>query len=184
VVIEAAPATATNRTTATFRFAAPGVRAPSFRCAVDRGAMTACSSPWTRTNLAEGSHTFRVQLAGPGRRLLASASHRWTVDLTPPVAVISGGPSGDTDDPTPTFAFSLDSPADLAECRITTSSEMPPLQRCASPYTAPALRGGAATFELRVRDAAGNDLTLTRAFTVVAPGSAPRTGDREPSPRS
>lgn len=184
VVIESAPPPETNRTTATFRFAAPGVRAPLFRCAIDRGAATACTSPWTRQNLAEGKHTFRVQLVGPGRRALASSEQRWIVDVTPPVAAITGGPRGAVDSSSAIFSFTLGSSDDLAECRVLTSSEMPPLRPCTSPYTAASLRGGPATFELRVRDRAGNDLTLTRAFTVGAPGDGALGASAGGAPRS
>lgn len=184
VVIESAPPPETNRTTATFRFTAPGVHAPSFRCSIDRGAATACASPWTRQNLGEGKHTFRVQLVGPGRRALAKAELRWTVDVTPPAAAITGGPQGTVDSTSAIFSFTLGSSDDLAECRVLTSSEMPPLRPCLSPYTAAALRSGPATFELRVRDRAGNDLTLTRAFTVGAPGGGALGASDRGAPRS
>ncbi len=172
VVIENAPPPETNRTTATFRFSAPGARAPAFRCSIGRRAPTPCTSPWTRKNLPEGKHTFRVQLVGPGRRALASSERHWIVDVTPPTAAITGGPQGAVDSTSAIFSFTLSSSDDLAECRVLTSSEMPPLRPCASPYTATSLHSGPATFELRVRDRAGNDLTLTRAFTVGAPGGA------------
>lgn len=188
MVIEEGPSGSSNRTTATFRFGAPGAPGARFRCAMDRGQLTACSSPWTRSRITEGEHVFRVERidrpgspgspGGPGRAARQrrpraapaarpSAQRRFTIDLTPPAAAILGGPQGPTDHPTPSFVFSVGEPGSLAECRVTTSSEMPPMRPCSSPYVAAPLREGPASFELRVRDLAGNAVLLVRSFSVV-----------------
>ena len=62
----------------------------------------------TSTSLSDSSHTFEVRATDPAGNTdptpgLARASR---VDTVPPNTTITGGPSGATNDPTPTFTFS------------------------------------------------------------------------------
>ncbi|MGH2385396.1 MAG: S-layer homology domain-containing protein [Candidatus Limnocylindria bacterium] len=60
VTIQSGPPTSTTSNSARFTFT--GTNSPtSFRCALDGGSFTACTSPKTHTDLALGSHTFEVQ---------------------------------------------------------------------------------------------------------------------------
>lgn len=70
-----------------------GAKQAAFSCSVD-GASRSCgtSQPLALTGVSAGSHTVAVQASGVG-----SASFTWLVDLTPPVATLSG----------PTAAFSV-----------------------------------------------------------------------------
>jgi len=79
--IVSAPASSTNATDATFVFTSPDAGV-SFTCTRD-GLTEACTSPWTYSSLAEGSHSFSVQ-AEDGVSTSEPAPWTWTVDLTSP----------------------------------------------------------------------------------------------------
>jgi hypothetical protein len=93
-------------------------------------------------------------------------------DDTIPNTTIDSGPTGLTNDNTPTFTFSSDDPTATFTCRVfTTGSPSGTPASCASPYTvSPALADGNRTLEVTATDAAGNvDATpATRSFTVDA----------------
>ncbi len=75
--ITGGPSGSVTSTSATFTFSA-SPSASSFRCALDGGSFTTCTSPKTYTNLSVGSHFFDVQglnAAGAG----APARRTWTV---------------------------------------------------------------------------------------------------------
>ncbi len=88
-----------------------------------------------------------------------------------PDTTITAGPSGPTNDATPTFGFSASEAGSSFECRVDTAAFAP----CSSPYITAALADGAHTFEVRAADAAGHvDQTpATRAFAVDT--AAPQT---------
>jgi Ca2+-binding RTX toxin-like protein len=80
-----------------------------------------------------------------------------------PTTTISDGPSGSTNDPTPTFSFSSQ-PGTSFECKLDSGPYAP----CASPITLPYLADGSHTFSVRAKNSAGNvDPTpASRTFTV------------------
>ena len=83
-------------------------------------------------------------------------------DTTTPVAAFDAGPSGLTNDATPSFSFSADEPASF-ECRVDGAA----LADCSSPHTTAALGDGSHTFDVRAIDMAGNiGAVATRAFAV------------------
>jgi hypothetical protein len=89
-------------------------------------------------------------------------------DLVAPDTTIDSGPSGLTNDATPTFAFSSEAGATF-ECKVDAGS----FATCTSPFTAASLVDGSHTFSVRATDAAANTdaSPATRNFTVdtVAP---------------
>ena len=80
-----------------------------------------------------------------------------------PTTAITGGPSAQTNDPTPTFTFSSQ-PGTSFECRLDSGSYVP----CSSPSTTSHLADGSHTFSVRAKNAAGSvDPTpASRTFTV------------------
>ena len=74
-------------------------------------------------------------------------------DTTPPETTIDSGPEGDTDDSTPTFAFSSSERGSAFECRVDSGS----WRDCASPWIVGALSNGSHTVSVRATDPAGND---------------------------
>ncbi len=114
---------------------------------------------------------------GPLPNLLAALTG---FDFTAPTVSVSGGPSGPTADPTPTFEFTASEAGSAFECRVDVAA----FSSCDSPYTPPALGDGVHTFEVKATDTALNpgDPTV-RPFTVdtIAPvasiaASPPVTG--------
>jgi hypothetical protein len=161
--IDSGPSGPTNDATPTFSFSSsePG----SFECRIDSGSYGACSSPNTITSLADGSHTFDVRaidvygLADP-----TPASRTFTVDTVPPDTTIGGGPTGASNDPTPTFSFTSSQPGSSFECKVDSGS----YAACSSPNTTAYLADGPHTFSVLATAPAGNpDPTpATRSFTV------------------
>jgi hypothetical protein len=175
--ITATPAALSNSTSATFGFAGSDDVSPQsaivFQCRLDSqapGAFAACSSPRNYSGLSQGSHTFEVRATdAAGNTDATPASYTWTVDTVAPQATITSGPSGLTNDSTPTFGFSSEAGASF-QCRVDTAA----FAACSSPHTTGALSDGAHTFEVRVTDAAGNTgAAASRAFTVDT--AAPQT---------
>ncbi|HKI66572.1 MAG TPA: N,N-dimethylformamidase beta subunit family domain-containing protein, partial [Solirubrobacterales bacterium] len=142
----------------------------------DPEAWSACTSPLSYTELADGSHKFEVRAVDQAGNADGSpASYEWTVDTTPPALSIDSGPEGLTVDPTPTFTFAY-SPAsgDTLECSIDTGeAAYGPCSGANSHSPAEALANGPHTFRVRAGDEAGNESVATREFEVDA--TAPDT---------
>src|SRR6185295_3175742 len=100
----------------------------------------------------------------PAGQGLTRSLTTFAADLTPPETTVSSGPSGLTNDPTPTFTFSSSESSSSFECKIGSEA----YAACRSPHTAIHLTDGSYTFSVRAIDRAGNvDPTpATRAFTV------------------
>ena len=87
-------------------------------------------------------------------------------DTVAPNVMIIAGPSGLTNDSTPTFEFvNADNTAVVMECRIAPSAFFAACSESPASFTA-ALSSGNYTFIVRVTDAAGNQATASRAFEV------------------
>jgi hypothetical protein len=165
--ITSGPTTVTKDPAPAFSFASdqPG----TFECRVDQQPFADCVSPHTSAALADGDHTFQVRaIDQAGNADPTPASHSFTVDTRAPETTITTGPSGPTDDSTPTYGFAADTPATF-ECRV----DGRPFAPCSSPYTTPELSAGdqgAHTFAVRATDVAGNtDPTpATRSIVVTA----------------
>lgn len=185
--IDSGPTGLTNDRTPTFGFTSD---APGVECSVDQGSPSygSCSRTTSHTTgtLADGSYTFRVRVAdAAGNEAVATRS--FTVDATPPPVSIGSGPSGLTNDATPSFGFTAEVGATV-ECSIDQGS--PSYAVCTSPYTpAVPLSDGSYTFRVRATDAAGNQASDSQAFSVDATppslsidsGPAGLTNDRTPS---
>ncbi len=165
--IDSGPEGATNDTTPTFGFESPDEGA-TFECRVDAGAFAPCSSPHTTGSLAEGAHTFDVRATDAADNTDPTpATRSFTVDTGPPDTSITTGPTGPTNDSTPTFGFSSPDGGATFECRFDSES----FSSCssASSHTPSSpLSDGSHTFYVRATDEAGNaDPTpATRSFNV------------------
>ena len=119
-----------------------------------------------------------------------------SVEVIPPQTTIEAGPSGGTNDPTPTFAFSSSEAGSSFQCKLDAGA----YAACSSPRTTAHLADGPHTFSVRATDPAGNvDPTpATRTFTVktaavsvsgstlvvtAAPGAKDNLRISRPSPR-
>jgi len=165
VSVDSGPSGPTSDTTPSFGFTASG-DATTVECSIDQGAAAyaPCASPYAPgAPLADGSYTFRVRATDPAGNQ-ATDTRSFTVDATPPSLSIDSGPTGLTNDRTPTFGFSTD--ASRVECSVDQGS--PSYASCSSPYTSSALSDGSYTFHVRATDAVGNQTVASRSFSVDA----------------
>jgi Bacterial Ig-like domain len=123
----------------------------------------------------------------------AEASVTYVEDSIPPVPSVDGGPSGLTNDRTPTFSFSATDPSPPInfECSIDTGT--PNFGSCSGPgdthTPSSPLSDGPYTFRVKATDAAGNSAEATRSFQVdatppsvsVESGPSGVTDDQQPT---
>jgi Big-like domain-containing protein len=106
-------------------------------------------------------------------------------DTSAPNTTISSGPTGPTNDATPTFAFDSDESGATFTCRVDSDA----WAECTSPWTTSTLADGAHSVSVRATDAAGHTEAAppTRSFTVdtvsphttiTSPPPATSTSDR------
>ena len=155
----------------------------SFECRRDSGSWTGCASPQTYSSLAEGAHSFEVRaLDTAGNADGSPAEFGWTVDTTPPAVGIDSGPAGLTNDATPTFAFHAGEAGAAVECSIDTGTpDFGPCTEEGSETPEGPLSDGPHTFRVRSTDAAGNQATATRDFTLDATSPETTLGAHPPS---
>ena len=145
--------------------------AVAYECRVDDKPFAACESPETTAPLSDGQHAFELRaIDGGGNVDPTPASRTFTVDTEALVTGITAGPSGLTNDATPTFSFATSDPDSTFECKVSGGFEP-----CTSPYTPAALTDGEHTFRVRATDSVGNveSPPVGRTFTVDT--SAPDT---------
>ena len=98
------------------------------------------------------------------RGVAVDGHHVYWTHSPPPDTTVYAGPSGVTNDPTPTFAFYSSDGGSSFECKLDRGA----YSACASPKRMGHLADGPHTFYVRAKDAAGNlDPTpASRSFTV------------------
>jgi MYXO-CTERM domain-containing protein len=100
------PDNPTNQATATFAFSANEANG-RFECKLDGAAFTTCTSPFTYSNLSEGTHTFQVRVRdAAGNTDATPATHTWLIDLAAPAAPVITSPRNGliVDDDTPVIS--------------------------------------------------------------------------------
>ncbi|MBA3538838.1 MAG: hypothetical protein H0T79_04360, partial [Deltaproteobacteria bacterium] len=165
VTITAAPSSLTNDATPSVSFTFAGAPS-SVQCRVDAGTFTTCTSPFTSPALADGTHTITVRVTDAATNT-ASAAVTFDLDATAPVITITSAPPAQTNDSTPSVAFTIGGAPVLIECQVDSGG----FAACTSPFTAPTLADGAHTIAIRATDMATNVSTVPVSFTVdtVAP---------------
>ncbi len=187
--VTSGPSGPTNDSTPMFEFSATEAGS-TFECRVAGAtAFTPCASPHTTAALPDGPRTFEVRATDAAFNTGPPATRAFTIDTVLPSVSISGGPSGRTSDPTPTFVFSSSEAGASFECRVGTALEPGRFAACSSPYAAVEQAAGERLFEVRATDTAGNTgPSASRAFVIDAPRAgvvrAPETSDLMTSPFS
>ena len=166
-----------------WRFTTPA-GATSLQCTLRRGTTIVhgpvnCSGSYTRSlkNLPDGQYTLTV-VAFDAVGNFSSASSSYTIDrVAPAVPVISGGPTGLTNDATPTWTISPVAGATL-RCTVLDDNDDAVVgpSTCTSPYTANllGLPDGTYTFSVVSTDALGNESAPDTA-TIELDTTAPQT---------
>jgi hypothetical protein len=179
---------ATNEATPTFTFVA-SEEGSSFECRLDEASFQPCSSPHTTEPLPDGPHVFEVRaIDADENRDPSPASRDFTVDTEAPQTQIDAGPSGLTNDTSPTFEFSANDHGASFECRL----DSDPFGPCSGPgdshTPAGELADGPHTFEVRAIDQAANtdpspaSRTFTLDTTATPPGAPQITATDPDSP--
>lgn len=162
--IDSGPPATTPNPTAVFTFSSDPAGA-GFECSLDGGAFVQCTSPRSVGPLSLGTHTFAVRARTDDNSVDLTPATR-TVTIVPPETTIAAGPSGSTEDTTPTFSFFSDLASAGFECAVDGSAFAP----CSTPKTLAELAEGPHSFEVRAVSAAGPDPSpAIRAFTVDLP---------------
>ncbi|HVE92101.1 MAG TPA: kelch repeat-containing protein [Actinomycetota bacterium] len=165
------PPAAASSTSATFEFEADEAGS-TFRCSLDGGVFTSCTSPRYYTGLTQGAHTFQVRATdSAGNVDSAPAAASWTVDTVAPNTSISSGPSGTVSSATATFAFTSTETGTYFMCSLDAQAFEP----CTSPAVYPELSEGSHTFRVRASDAAGNSDASPASRTWTVDTVAPET---------
>lgn len=165
--IDTKPDAVTNSTSASFAFSGGtdnggGSGLAGYQCKLDSGSYADCSSPKSYSGLSEGSHAFSVRSVDNAGNTGTATEYAWTVDLSNPEVTLNG-PSGLTNDATPTFTFSASEKNASFECSLNEEA----FEECTSPVTLATLVDGMYSFRVRARDIGGNLSTpASRSFTV------------------
>ena len=161
MTITGGPSGLTNNNVPTFTFTTGGSPTTT-QCRLNGAAWVPCVGSFTPPALADGSYTFDVQVIDAANNS-AIASRAFTVDATPPTVTITGGPSGTTNNNTPTFTFTSGGNPTTVQCRFDSNAYV----ACSASFTPSApLPDGAHEFDVQAIDAAGNQATATRSFTI------------------
>jgi hypothetical protein len=168
-IIDSAPPSPTSSTSGSVAFhsSLPG---STFTCKVDTAAATACTSPLSLSNLAQGSHTVTVTATANGKSDPTPATATWVVDTTGPAA--PGGLSATSTSSSVTLSWSAASdPSGIAGYDVVRDGT----QIGSVPgNTTSFFDGGVAPnttyqYQVRARDGAGNPSPLSTALPVTTP---------------
>ncbi len=177
-VISANPPVLDNSAAGSFSFNA-NEAVTGYQCKLDGGAFAACSSPYSYSGLADGSHTFSVKaiadLAGNGG---STNTYGWTIDTAAPDTSLTSTPVSLSTVANPSFSLSSTEPGSF-ECKLDGGAFAP----CLSPMTYSGVADGLHTFQARAKDAAGNvDPTpASYAWTIDATPPDTSIGPSEPA---
>jgi hypothetical protein len=177
------PTGATRDTTPTFTFR-PSQYGAESSCEIDRGPVVPCRRTFTTEPLTPGQHSIRVASSRFGTEGPAVA-RVFTVDPNALDTLITSGPSGPTNDTTPTFTFVAPGGGTSFTCSLDAAIASP----CSAPFTVPAaLADGPHAFTVKAN---GDDIGDSRSFTVdtapprttitSGPGEGAATGSTRPT---
>ena len=164
----------------------------TLQCRRDGAAWASCGSPQDYSGLADGPHSFEARAIDNAANTGAADSFEWTVDTTPPAPGIDSGPTGLTNDSTPTFTFHPGEEGATVQCSLDEgTADFGPCTDAGSYTPESPLPDGPWTFRVRATDEAGNSATATRDFEVdtaspqapVLSGTTPASPANENQPK-
>ncbi len=173
-IIDSAPASPTNATTASVAFHS-SITPATFTCSVDGAAASACSSPLNLSGLAVGSHTVTVTAKANGQTDPSPAAAKWTIDTTapaPPSGLLANATSssvtlswGAASDPSGIGGYDV-----LRDGTVIASTQ----GNTTSYFDGTVAPSTTYQYQVVARDGAGNPSPPGTALTVNTPaGSAP-----------
>ena len=145
----------------------------TFQCRLDGAAVfTPCSTPMSYSNLASGSHTFRVRAIDAAGNVDGSpAVYTWSIDTSAPNTTITGTPGTSTSSTSATFTFSANQANSTFQCSLDGAGFSP----CASPVTYSDLTQGNHNFRVQATDPAGNTDPTPASFSWTVDTVVPDT---------
>ncbi len=171
---------AINDPTPTYGLAAD--EAATFEYRVDSGSFQPCPATCTVNLIPDGLHTLAFRATDqdpPSTADPTPATRSVRIDTASPQTSITGGPSGPTNDSTPTFRFASNEGGSTFLCSIDSGA----FAACASPRMTAELADGDHTFRVRARDRATNldPSPASRSFAVdtTAPETEITSGPRK-----
>jgi hypothetical protein len=181
--IDSGPPARTASTSASGTFSSSETGS-TFECRLDGSPWQPCTSPVDLTGLAEGAHTAEVRAVdAAGNADATPATRSWTVDVTAPNTVVTG-PSGTTNDDSPSFGLTATEGPSTFECRLDGGA----WGACSTPKAYTGLADGSHVFEARATDDVGNaDATpAQRSFVVdtAAPAATITSGPSGTTPQT
>ncbi len=177
--VSAMPANPSNSPNASFAFADADVAA-TFRCQLDGGSFSTCTSPKSYAGLGEDLHTFAVKAVDAAGNESPVTPFSWTIDLTPPPPpTITSKPPTISASTSASFSFTDGDATATFFCRLDGAA----FSSCTSPepYAGP-LAAGPHTFQLKARDPAGNEsaavsygwtIDVTNPVVTIDPATEP-----------
>lgn len=127
--------------------------AASFVCSLDGAAYAPCTSPYTASGLADGTHVFHVKALDFGGNQGDSVNTSWVVDTVgPSVSIVGLSPAhSPTSQSALTVTFTA-SETSTYSCQLDGGGA----QACSSPYTVSGLGDGSHQISIVATDGAGN----------------------------
>jgi hypothetical protein len=169
---------ATGTATLTFSDTDPLV---AFRCQIDSGAFSLCTSPATYSGLGDGSHTFGVKAIDILLNESDIVSYTWSIDTTPPPPpTITAQPSNPSNDSSPAFHFTDTEEGVSFQCKLDSGG----FATCASPVAYTGRADGSHTFTVQATDAAGNTSSASYSWTLDTVVPTITLGTKPPSSSS
>ncbi|MEK7357512.1 MAG: hypothetical protein AAB250_13755 [Bdellovibrionota bacterium] len=153
------PEAVTNSKSATFAFSATiGTTAVSaFQCSLDNYSFTACTSPVSYMNLADGAHSFRVQGRDNNNQYSTPLAYSWTIDtIVPTTPLLTANVGANVKVNSASISFSsTDAGSSVGSYQC--SLDNAPFTVCASPRSLTTLAEGLHSLRVKSFDTAGNE---------------------------
>ncbi|WP_158079791.1 Ig-like domain-containing protein [Archangium sp. Cb G35] len=185
ILITEMPLAVTNVTSAKFVFSSTDLGS-SFECSFDEAAFTSCTSPFERTGLAAGSHSFKVIARDlVGNVSAAPASWNWTIDTTAPAAPVVTAPvEGQKIEVSNLTITGTAEPGSKVRVFIGGTEAGSVTAGGSGDWSfspSPSLGNGSYTIKATATDAAGNTSPESGARNFVVELKQDQPGDEEPS---
>lgn len=144
----------------------PSETGETFLCSLDGATFTACSNPVGYSNLAIGTHGFRVEgKDAAGNISTTASSYGWTI--VPPAPSITAKPANPTNQPAASFSFSDSLPGATFVCSLDGAA----FTACTSPKSYTGL--SEATHSFQVKAVSGSFQSAATAYSWRVDTSPP-----------
>tara|TARA_B110001454_G_C12723310_1_gene436524 strand:+ start:2727 stop:5144 length:2418 start_codon:yes stop_codon:yes gene_type:complete len=161
----------TNEVEITFSATDGGSGIDSYSCLFNSGEWKSCTSPINFSELAEGSHTFKVRVMDKAGNI-NEVQTSWNFSPLYPYISLTGKPEAFIKESSAEFAFELMNGLSFNrfECQFSTESEF---KSCASGVSYNLNSDGQYTFKVRARDSQGY-LTSTLSYQFYRDATGPK----------